>query len=80
MYYYLTGFIFHRFLDNTNKWIWRTLEFRRKILEFRIKFLEFRRQILQFYGEIYALKLPILEFRFKICLSLEKILSLEKKS
>ena len=24
------GFIFHRFLDITNKWIWRILEFRKK--------------------------------------------------
>ena len=38
-----SGSIFHRFLDNTNKWIWRILEFRKKILEFR-------RQILKFSG------------------------------
>ena len=27
---YTSGFSFHRVLDNTNKWIWRILEFRKK--------------------------------------------------
>ena len=45
----ISGFIFHRFLDNTNKWIWRILEFRKIFLSLGKKFLEFRRQILKFF-------------------------------
>ena len=46
------GFIFHRFLDNTNKWIWRIPEFRKNNLSLGKKFLEFRRQFSKFFGEI----------------------------
>ena len=44
----ISGFIFHRFLDNTNKWIWRILEFRKIFLSLGKKFLEWR-QILKFF-------------------------------
>ena len=47
----ISGFIFHRFLDITNKWIWRILEFRKKSLSLGKKFLEFSREILKFIWE-----------------------------
>ena len=34
---FTSGLFFHRFLGNTNKWICRILEFRKKIHEFRRK-------------------------------------------
>ena len=91
----LPGFIFHRFLDITNKWIWRILEFRKKSLSLGKKSLSLGKNSLSlgrnslslggkfwsFIGKlsIFALKLyknwRIFEFRFEICLSLEKISS-----
>ena len=50
----ITCFIFHRFLDITNKWIWRILEFRKKSLSLRENSLSFRRQNLKIYREIFC--------------------------
>ena len=43
---------FHRFLGNTNTWICRILEFRKKNLEFGKKILEFREKNQSFYSEL----------------------------
>ena len=80
------GFIFHPFLDNTNNWIWRILEFRKKSLSLGKNSLSLAGKFWSLFGKIaiFALKLHkncrIFEFRFKICLSLEKILEFRKKS
>ena len=74
----IPGFLVHRFLGNTNKWICQILEFSKKILEFRDNFLSLGGKIRCFIGKIcyFCLKITkicrIFEFRREICLSLAK--------
>ena len=67
---------FTGFFDNTNKWIWWILQFRKQSLSLGQNSLSLGGKFCSFMGKFafFALKLrkncQIFEFRFRICLSL----------
>ena len=73
-----SGFLFHRFFGNTNKWICRILEFRKKFLSLGRNFLSLEGKSRGFIVKncifclIFSQNCRIFEFSFEICLSLAK--------